>query len=153
MPSRWPQLVSAGFLTLSLLTTTVSGISTFPSSTHAEPAPTASTAVSVVKQRIDAFNAGNLEGYLKAHHPEVKIYRYPDRLLGTGRDHLERIFGEAIESKSAKVEVIDQWVLNDVVVSRERLTLAGASEEVISLYSVDGDTIRAYRQIVRPRPR
>ena len=44
--------------------------------------------LAVVNERMAAYNTHDMPAFLAAYSPEVAIYRYPDRLLGTGHTHL-----------------------------------------------------------------
>ena len=103
--------------------------------------------MSAVRRRIDAFNRHDLAAYLAAHHEDVRIYRYPDRLLGEGRSHLRRIFGPTLNSKVGRVEIRGQFVVNDTVVSNEHLYLKGRSERLIAIYRIVQGKIQSVRLI------
>ena len=55
----------------------------------AEPPRSADSAWQVVQGRFDALERADLSSFLAAHHEDVGLYVYPDRPLGSGRDHLE----------------------------------------------------------------
>ena len=114
---------------------------------RADDSATAQAALAAVARRIDAFNAHDTEAYLRAHHADVQIYEYPDRKVGEGRSHLERIFGPMLHAGVGRVVVNEQFVLANTVVSDETLTLGGAPTHVIVIYTVEDDLIVAYRLI------
>ncbi len=121
-------------------------------STAATPSPPP-TPSAAVRQRIDAFNRHDLNAYLKVHHPTVKIYRYPNHLLGTGHAHLRRIFGPSMQNKDGRLETAGQFVVDDMVVSNEFLTLAGRREHYVAIYRVVDGKVATIRLIEHRRER
>lgn len=109
--------------------------------------PPASTASAIVARRIDAFNRHDLDAYLEVHHPKVEIFRYPDRVLGTSRAHLRKIFGPAMRNEHGRIETAGQFVLGDTVISNEFLTLAGTREHYVAIYRIVDGQIVAIRLI------
>lgn len=111
-----------------------------------EPNP-AAPARNVVAQRIDAFNNHDIDAYLSAHAEDVRIYEYPDRLIGNGRSHLQRIFGPQFAHGIGSVIVNDQQVIADYVVSNESLTLGSNTEHLIVIYTIIDGKIAELRLI------
>jgi SnoaL-like domain len=60
-----------------------------PNSQREEP----SAAEHVVQQQYDAYNRHDLEAFVAAHAPDVRVYRYPDSLVLDGRAALRERFG------------------------------------------------------------
>ncbi|MEO1336321.1 MAG: nuclear transport factor 2 family protein [Myxococcota bacterium] len=100
-----------------------------------------------VNRRIRAFNRHDLKAYLDAHHPNVRIYVYPDRLLGQGRSHLRRIFEPNFQKKDGRIDVIGQFVVDNFVVSDENLVLGDTSERLVSIYEVVQGRVASLRLI------
>ncbi len=111
---------------------------------------TETAALAIVQRRIEAFNEHDIEGYLSTHHPHVRIYRYPDTLLGEGRAHLRRVFGADFRNEVGRIEVGAQSVVDGTVVSEEYLTLYGPPEHLIAVYTVVQGQIVSIRLIERP---
>ena len=111
--------------------------------------PSDAAVAQAVQRRIDAFNNHDLDGYLAAHKADVQIYRYPDRLLGTGRAHLKNIFEPTFVAKKGRVKVLGQFVMGQTVVSREHLTTKDRSEQLIAIYTVADGKIASLRLIAQ----
>lgn len=103
----------------------------------------------VVAERTRAVNANDIEAFLAVYHPEVRLYQYPERLLGTGTQRMRTIFGPLFATGRAAVTVHGQMVLEGTVVSQETLTLNGVSEDLISVYTVEDGQITQVRLIER----
>ena len=95
------------------------------------------TALEAVKRRIDAFNDHDIDRYLAAHHEDVQIYEFPDRSIGVGRAHLQRIFGPLLEKGIGKTEVMHQVAVGNKIVSEEQTSFgATQSENLVAIYTV-----------------
>ena len=95
-----------------------------------------------VKKRIHAFNNHDLNGYLAAHHENVKIYEFPDRSVGVGHAHLKRIFGYLLERGIGKIEVRYQVTIDNKVISEEHISFgAKDAETIVAIYTVEDNLI------------
>ena len=106
-----------------------------------------STALDAVKRRIDAFNKHDLDSYLNAHHENVRIYEYPEELIGEGRSHLRRIFGPLLEEGIGSIDVVYQAVVDRTVVSEEILNYGEAPIHIVVVYTVENNVISGLRLI------
>ena len=50
------------------------------------------TALEIVNKRMELYNQHNFEGFIKLYADDVKIYTYPDKLLGKGTGDITSIF-------------------------------------------------------------
>jgi hypothetical protein len=66
-----------------------------PPETREEPPSSAERAV---RRQYDAYNRHDIEGFVAAHSPNVRFYRYPDSLLFEGRDAVRERFGKMFAS-------------------------------------------------------
>lgn len=101
----------------------------------------------VVAKRISAYNAHNIQQFLAAHDEDVGIYEYPERLIGEGRSHLQRIFAPQFARGEGAVEVVMQRVLGNRVVSEEYATVDGETEHLIIIYTIENGRITSLRLI------
>jgi hypothetical protein len=60
-----------------------------------------SAAERVVQQQFDAYNRHDLDAFVAAHAPDVKVYRYPDSLMFEGRAVLRQKFAKLFAIRSA----------------------------------------------------
>ncbi len=95
------------------------------------------TALEAVKRRIDAFNDHDIDGYLAAHHEDVQIFEFPDKSIGVGRAHLQRIFGPLLEKGIGKTEVRHQVAIENKIVSEEQTNFGSTQPEtIVAIYTV-----------------
>lgn len=101
----------------------------------------------VVTRRVAAYNAHDIEAFLATYADDVRIYIYPERLLGTGRERMRRIFGPQFARGDGQVAVRSQYALDDKIVSVEDVTIAGSVERNIAIYTVTAGHIAEVRLI------
>ena len=106
-----------------------------------------STALDVVRRRTAAYNAHDIEAFLATYGENVRIYEYPDRLLGEGKDRMRRIFGPQFADDDGLIVVHAQHALENVVVSDETVTFYGNTEHNIGLYTIEDGLIVEVRLI------
>ena len=95
------------------------------------------SALEAVKRRIDAFNDHDIDGYLAAHHEDVQIFEFPDKSIGVGRAHLQRIFGPLLEKGIGKTEVRHQVAIENKIVSEEQTNFGSTQPEtIVAIYTV-----------------
>ncbi len=109
-------------------------------------------ALEVVARRISAYNAHDIDAMLSTYDAGVRIYDYPDRLLGTGTQRLRAIFGPPFAAAAASVRVVEQFVIENRVVSIEDVTIEGVRERNIAIYMIANGRIREVR-LLEPDPK
>lgn len=110
------------------------------------------TPLEVVNKRMDAYNQHDFGEFIKLYADDVKIYTYPDIVLGTGIDHLSWIFKPKFESKSMQVEIISQMSNGDHVINHEVVTENGIEKKYISIYEVKDGLISSVRFVRGDNP-
>lgn len=117
-------------------------------STHSSmPSAEASAAMQAVSKRIAAYNAHDIDAFLATYAEDVRIYVYPERFLGQGRDRMRRIFGPQFARGDGFVRVRNQHVLENRVVSIEDVTIDGMLERNIAIYTIADEVIAEVRLI------
>ena len=89
------------------------------------------TTLNVVNQPMDFYNQHNFADFIKLYAEDVKIYTYPDKLLGTGTDNISLIFKPKFESESIQVEIISQMNNGSHVINHEIVTEDGFETKYI----------------------
>ncbi len=106
------------------------------------------TALMVVAKRIDGYNNHDVTAYLAAHDEDVEIFEYPNKAIGNGRSHLEKIFGPQLEQGKGKVVVANQTAIGNTVVSEEYVGFGGpALQHMVAIYTVENNLIKTVRLI------
>lgn len=115
------------------------------------PNPSVSTleqsAINVVSARNAAYNAHDLEAFLGTYDEKVRIYTFPDELMGEGVDRLRRIFGGQFSEKDGKIRVHSLHAVDNIVVSDATESFFGIEQHVIAIYTIRNGLITDLRLI------
>lgn len=103
------------------------------------------TALEIVNKRMDFYNQHNFMGFIKLYADDVKIYTYPEKLLGTGKENISSIFKPKFESKSIQVKIVSQMNNGKYVINHEIVTENGIETKYISIYEVKDALISSVR--------
>ncbi|WP_438424086.1 hypothetical protein [Aquimarina macrocephali] len=101
------------------------------------------TPLEVVNKRMNYFNEHNYDEFIKLYNTDVKVYTYPDNLMGTGSDRLASIFKSDFESKSVAVKIVNQMDNGPYVINHEIVSNNGKKTKYISIYKVEKGLISA----------
>lgn len=116
-----------------------------------EPEP---TPLAVVKQRMHALNAHDLETFLSTYAEDVSIFVYPDRQLGKGKSHLRKIFAPMIRNGEVHVKIGTALTTDSYVVVESTTSFGSIAEPSVAIYEVrDGliQSVRFLRDTIRAR--
>ena len=104
--------------------------------------------LSVVNERMRAYNEHDIESFLKVYSEEIQIFTYPNEPLGKrGKEHLKKIFGPMFEEGNVSVAIHEQIVQGKYVINHETVTYAGKAQKYVSIYEVEGGTIKSVQFI------
>ena len=103
------------------------------------------TPVETVNKRMSYYNQHNFVDFIKLYADDIKIYTYPDILLGTGTENIASIFKPKFESGSIQVEIMSQMNNGSHVINHEIVTEDGIETKYISIYEVKERLITSVR--------
>jgi hypothetical protein len=103
------------------------------------------TPLQVVNNRMKLYNQHNYEAFIKLYNKDVKVYTYPDRLMGTGADRLGSIFKSDFDEKSISVEIVNQMTNGRYVINHEIVTNNDKETKYVSIYEVEDGLITNVR--------
>jgi len=103
------------------------------------------TPLEVVNKRMDFYNRHDFGEFIKLYAHDVKIYTYPERLLGTGTDNITSIFKPKFADKSIQVEIISQINNGNHVINHEVVKEDGIDTKYVSIYEVENGLIKSVR--------
>ena len=103
------------------------------------------TPLGVVNKRMDFYNQHNFKEFIKLYSPDVEVYTYPDKLLGTGTDNITAIFKPKFSAKSIQVEIVSQMYNGNHVINHEIVSENGMKTKYISIYEVKDGLIKSVR--------
>ena len=103
------------------------------------------SALEVVNKRMEFYNLHNFEKFIQFYDDDVKIYTYPDKLLGTGVGNITSIFKPKFASKSIQVEIVRQMNNGNYVINHEIVTENGIETKYVSIYEVKKGLIKSVK--------
>lgn len=103
------------------------------------------TPLKVVNKRMSLYNQHNFEDFIKLYKQDVKIYTYPDKLLGTGTENIASIFKPKFDAKSITVEIVSQMTNGNHVINHEIVTENGKKTKYVSIYEIKDGLISSVR--------
>lgn len=101
------------------------------------------TPLEIVNRRMSAYNRHDLAGFLDLYADDVAISTYPDKSLGSGREHLGSIFEPMFAEGIVEVTVHHQIAKDSFVVNHETVTDGSGSTEYVSIYEVEDGLIQS----------
>ena len=117
----------------------------FAAATAGAAPPT--TPLEVVNLRMQLYNEHDSAGMLALYSPEARVYAYPDRLLGKGKEHLRRVFAEIFADADVRVRIEAQIAIDAYVINHEIVSYAGKPTRYVSIYEVHNGLIHSVRFI------
>lgn len=117
------------------------------SSSGASNSKTANTKnpVDVVNARMDAYNQHDIATFMATYAEGVEVFTYPDRSLGSGKEHLRSIFEPMFAEGKVEVTVHHQIEKDGYVINHETVDDGAEKTEYVSIYEVRGDLIQSVR--------
>ncbi len=103
------------------------------------------SALQIVNDRMELYNQHDFEEFIKLYASDIKIYTYPDKLLGDGIDNIISIFKLKFESKSISVKIINQIENGNHVINHEIVTENGIETKYVSIYEINNGLIKSVR--------
>lgn len=103
------------------------------------------TPMEVVNKRMDFYNQHNFEEFMNRYAAEVKVYTYPDKLLGTGADKISSIFKSKFAEKSIQVACVSQMENGNFVITNEIVTENGRDTKYVSIYELQNGLLKKVR--------
>ena len=107
--------------------------------------PLNNSPLEVVNQRMQFYNDHNLAAFLALYSPDIKIYTYPDQLLGQGLDHMHHLFEPMFQERAVQVDVIKQIVSDSYVINEEMVSYGEDTTRYVSIYEVRDGHIQSVR--------
>ena len=104
-----------------------------------------SSPLEIVNKRMEYYNLHNFEKFIKLYADDVKIYTYPNKLLGKGTGNITSIFEPKFAAKSIQVEIVSQMNNGNHVINHEIVTENGIETKYVSIYEINDRLITSVR--------
>jgi hypothetical protein len=106
-----------------------------------------SDAVRAVEQQVTAYNARDIEAFLASYSDSVRLYTFPDKLVGRGKQVMRQRY-VSLFSKAPKLhcQIIGRLIEGNTIIDQERITGLGSKALTgVAIYQVeDGKISKVY---------
>lgn len=93
----------------------------------------------IIEEEIRAYNARDLDAFLKTYSGDIKIYRHPDTLLYSGKKEMSAYYRELFQkAPRLHAEIVKRIVQGDYVIDQERVTghIKGPLLNAVLIYKI-----------------
>lgn len=129
---------------IALLSFSSAALAQTKSSTNHEAKSIESKNVTLIDEQLAAYNLRDLEAFLNTYSDDIKIYSFPNKMSGEGKEYMTKIYGKFFkETPNLHCEIVNRTVLGNTIIDHEKVTGlgGGASMEAIAIYKVNQNKI------------
>ena len=101
--------------------------------------------LSTLKRRHAAYNTHNLDAFLAVHASDIAVYTFPDRLLGSGHDHLTMLFAPRFEEGVVHVDLVSSIDADPFLVVEETVDYRTHTTRYVAVYEIRDGFIQSVR--------
>jgi hypothetical protein len=102
----------------------------------------AGIAEQLVQEQVEAYNRHDLDGFLNCYSPDIKLYDFPDKLVGSGLAGMRATYGRLFrETPDLKVAITERIAQGDTVIDHESGSGNGRKFSAIAIYRVKNGKI------------
>jgi hypothetical protein len=103
---------------------------------------TESSPEGVVQEQLDAYNARDIDGFLKTYSNAVKLYSFPHKLETDGQEAMRKGYTDFFESApDLHCEIKNRMVIGNTVIDEEYVTANGNTFSAVAIYEVEDGKI------------
>jgi hypothetical protein len=96
----------------------------------------------IVQRQLDAYNSKNIEAFAATYTEDVKLYRFPNSLMGEGKVNLRQQYGTMFSAvKDLNAELVNRIVVGNKVIDHEKVTFNGNTVYAVAIYEVTNGLI------------
>lgn len=124
---------------IALLSFSTVAVAQTKSNTNSEVKSIESLSIALVDEQLAAYNRRDLEAFLSTYSDDIKIYSFPNKLSGEGKDYMTKVYGKFFkETPNLHCEIVNRTVLGNTIIDHEKVTglTGGASMEAIAIYKL-----------------
>lgn len=99
-------------------------------------------AEAIVKQQLVAFNAKNIDAFVKTFDSEVKAYDFPNKLYVEDKKQLHKTFSDFFsQTNDLHCKITNRIIIGSIVIDEESLTVNGDNFNAIAIYEIENGKI------------
>ncbi len=98
----------------------------------------APTPESLVQQQLNAYNGHQLQAFLEPYAEDVRLYQFPDQLIGEGKDEMKKQYQFIEENPDLHCELRSRTIVGNTVIDHERVIFDKTKEpiDVVAVYKI-----------------
>ncbi|WP_299334517.1 nuclear transport factor 2 family protein [uncultured Psychroserpens sp.] len=115
---------------------------TTPDDTTTESSTTVSDAETIVQRNLDAYNARDIDAFMKDYADDVKLYAYPNTLQTDGKDAMRKGYKDWFDRvPDLRAYIKKRIVIGNKVIDEEQVTANGQVFNAVAIYEVENGKI------------
>ena len=105
-------------------------------------ATSAEAVEAIVQHQLEAYNARDINAFLKAFSQDVKVYNYPNSLMTEGRNAMRPNYeGFFKNTPDLHCKILERIVIGNKVIDHEHVTVNGNTFKAVAIYEVEDGLI------------
>lgn len=101
-----------------------------------------SSVLAPVQAQLEAYNARDIEAFLLPFSEDIKVYRYPEKILYEGRENMRVQYEPFFENTpDLNCEIKNRIVIGNKVIDEELVTVNKAQFSAVAIYEVENGKI------------
>ena len=98
----------------------------------------------LIQRQLNAYNARNLDAFLDTYADDVKLYNFPDSLIGSGKESMKAMYGSFFKTATnLHCEIVERIKLGNTIIDHERVKIIDKIINAVAIYEVkDGKITR-----------
>ncbi len=96
----------------------------------------------IVQRNLDAYNARDIDAFMKDYTDDVKLYAYPNTLRTDGKEAMRKSYASWFEqTKDLRAFIKKRIVIGNKVIDEEQVTANGQIFNAVAIYEVENGKI------------
>ena len=96
----------------------------------------------IVQRNLDAYNARDIDAFMKDYADDVKLYAYPNTLQTEGKEAMRKNYASWFEqTKDLRAFIKKRIVIGNKVIDEEQVTANGQVFNAVAIYEVENGKI------------
>lgn len=98
----------------------------------------------LIQRQVNAYNARNLEAFLATYADDIKLYNFPDSLIGSGKEEMKAMYGGFFKTAANQhCEIVNRIKLGNTIIDHGRVKFNDNIIEAVAVYEVkDGKIVK-----------
>ena len=102
------------------------------------------TPLSLVQRQLNAYNAGNIAGFLEPYAEDVELYMFPDKLLSKGKEAMRKDYENMFKTlPDLHCEIKERIIQGNIIIDKESVSGFGKTNLLATvIYQIENNKIK-----------